>query len=260
MSLPRSLLNGPRQGYPAYGALHEVVPNEQLRGLLFDAAWTCDYVFRHQLAGEQVKPVDTWGTGERPVFSKGAESVQEEYDPRKFYRVFDIETLGVTVVEMDPSAKQARQARAVWEGQDFGAVEQEAKDDIGRRLPVTRPRLFFDRLIAAGNRLPHVPSTEVRQKVALAANPARNPETLALLNGEFDIIVGALRRRLKQYTYPWDFIPHMSFLAFRNQAEPESISAITESLDNYLAQHSFGAALEGLSFRHKIISGRPGRH
>jgi len=244
-----------REGYPAYGAVHPVVPNEQLRGLLYDTSRACDYVFRHHLAGEEVDPIE-WGTGEFPALSDGATAVEEEYDPRKYYRVFDIETLGVTVVEMDPSAKQARRARAVWEGQDFGAVEQEAKNDIGRKLPYTRPKLFFDRLVPAGNRLPNVPKTEVRQKLAVAPNPGRNPETLGLLNGEFDIVVTALRRRLKQYVYPWDFIPHMSFLAFRREARPESIATVTQSLDNYLAQYSFGAALEDLNFRHKSIPGR----
>lgn len=258
MSLPRSNPERPHEGYPTYGAVHGVIPNQQVRNFLYQFARVSDFVFTQSVAGEPVEPI-TWVNEEDekkdfkfPALSEAAVAVSENYDPRKFYRMFDLETLGVSVLEMDPSAQQARRFKALWESHDIGAAEQEIKNEVARSQPTTRPRLIFDRLVPAGRRLPGVPNTDTRQKLALAPQPGKHTETLDTIDNELDAVASVLRRRLKQFVVPTDVVPHVSFMVFRRHADVDSIATIAESMDTYLRKWPVGAALEGISFRSKL--------
>lgn len=247
-ALPRSGLVQPFEGYPAYGAVHDVIPNEQLRNFLFDFSRVADQVFQKSL-GEETLFIDN--RLEDEIDTNTEKAIDSCYDPRLFYKIFDIETLGVSAVEMDPAAKQARAVRAIWEKQDFGAVEQEARNEMGRRLPDVRPQLMFNRVQGAGKRLPNVSKTEVRQKLALLPDPVKFPETISLINEEADIVIRAIRSRLKQFTYPWDEFPHLTFSVFRTAAEPDQIDEIVENTNKFLAKNPFGVRLGDIGFRYK---------
>lgn len=253
--LPRDSLAKPFEGYPAYGAVHDVLPNEQLRGFLFDFSRIADKVIGQAFASEEVDPIPDYVASENfeaePISVVPAESDKKPYDSRDFYRIFDVESLGVSVVEMDPSAKAARTIRTIWEGQDFGAVEQEARNEIGRSLPNIVPHLFFNRVEGVGRRLPGVSRSDVRQKLALMPDTTRFAETLNTIDVEADKIISAILKRLKQFMYPWDTTAHMTYSVFRSSTEPGQIIDIQNKTNEYLAKYPFGVQLGQLVFRHK---------
>lgn len=247
--LPRSNVTQPFEGYPAYGAVHDVIPNEQLRNFIVDFSRIADRVFGATHGSERLVidnrlPEEIAADEAKPEFV-------DDYDSRGYYKTFDVESLGVNVVEMDPAAKQARALRAVWERQDFGAVEQEARNEIGRRLVGIRPQLLFDRVQGAGHRLPGAGRADVRKKLALLPKEDKFNETIELINGEADLIIDAIKRRLKQFMYPWDVIPHLTFSVFRYEATAEQISTIIGETNDLLREKPVGASLGDLSFRHK---------
>lgn len=242
----------PFEGYPAYGAVHETIPNEQLRGWLFDFSRISDRVFG---AAFETQEVEIPGFLTDPDFVAEpiacAEAVQGTYDPRRFYKIFDVEKMGVSVLEMDPTARAARAVRSLWEGQDFGAVENEARNEMGRALPITRPRLFFNRVEGVGRHIPGVSKADVRQKLALMPDTNRFVETLELIEDEADIVIAAIKSRLNQFVYPWDTNPHLAFAAFKPSAQPDQIVKIKELANAHLQKHPFGVALGQLDFRFK---------
>ena len=251
-SMPRDSLASPFVGYPAYGAVHEVKPNQMLKAFLYEFSCISDQVFdKTSLIEEAEIPgyVSAGDFSDEPVIGNQPEEV--DYDSRRFYRSFDVETLGVSVLEMDPSARVARAIGALWEKQDFGAVEKEAKNEISRALPMIRPRLFFNRVEGVGRRLPGAAKTDIRQKLALMPDTNKFAETNDLIEDEADFIIQAITRRMKQFIYPWDITPHLTFAVFKNMADPEQIKEIKEESNAYLREHPFGVALGQLSFRHK---------
>lgn len=260
---PRDGLEQRFEGYPAYGAVHDVIPNGRLRGFLTRFAALADDMFGQTL-------IEDGSDGEfDPAILDGldADARQEaidrylanEYDPRQYYRIFDIETLGVSVVEMDPAQREARKLRAVWEGQDFGAVEQEARDEMGKKLPNMTPALVFNRVDGVGRRLPDVPKTDTRQKLALFPDSSRCLETISLIDDEADITIRAIRRRLKQFIYPWDVTPHMTFTVFRQKSEVKQIEDIIEATNRHLAKDPIKVYLGALDFRSKTERGKSRR-
>lgn len=263
--LPRQNPGKPFEGYPAYGAVHDVMPNQQLRSFMYDYTRICDYVFMHKAAGVEVDPVifpeedDSKVSSPLEVPKHIKLEVEETYDARNYYRVFDTETLGASVVEMDPSKRHAKLIRSIWERNDFGAVEQEARTEIGRSLPGTVPKLFFDRVSGVGGRLPGVHKTEVRKKLALMPDTSKFPETLTLISEEADIIINAIRRRLKQFVYPWDINPHLTYSVFRTRADEKEITTIQKSTNNYLSRYPFAVRLGTLDFRNKKERGQSTR-
>lgn len=260
MSHPRDGLRQPFEGYPAYGAVHDVRPNEQLRSFMFDFARNADGIF---VQDTSYRIVDTNNDDLSPeertatiniidVDGNPASAYAPDYDPRKYYRVFDPETLGVSVVEMEGSKRAAQAARAVWQKNDLGAVEKEAKNVIGRQLPNLTPRLLFTHVTGVGGRLPNAPQADVKKKLALMPDSTKFPETFDLIDKEAAIIIEAIRRRLKQFEYPWDLIPHLTYAVFRGEARSEQIIQVQERAEEYVQKHSFGVQLGTLSFRHKL--------
>ncbi len=258
-NLPRSNTVKPFEGFPAYGVVHDVMPNDRLRGFLYDFSRISDYVFMRSLGGVVPEPIEDFMVDDPFAIDPDLKSrIEEGYDSRRYYRIFDTETLGVSVVEMDPSERAAKLARTVFESQDFGAVKQEACDEIGRTMPNIHPHLFFDRVDGVGGRLPAVVQTDVRRKLALMPNSLRYPETLDLITNEAAIFIDALKRRIKQFTYPWDVVPHLTYAVFRHAATPEQVAVVAESTNNYLSaidengkNSAFGVRLGNLGFRYK---------
>lgn len=281
--LARSELRERYQGYPAYGAVHDVVPNDQLRGFMYDFSRMADGVFADDFGTVEVNPAAGYVPEEGfladpiQITPTGSEVAVDEiqvlrlaqtednepqlkpsviatagYDPRKYYRIFDPESLGVSVVEMDPSKRAAQTVKAIWEKQDLGAVENEARNEMGRRLPNTAPRLFFNRVEGVGGRLANAPRSDVQQKLALMPDTNRFMETFSLIDEEAEIVISAIQKRLKQFTYPWDIMPHLTFAVFRSGAQVDQIVDVKEAANQYLAVNPFGVRLGDLSFRHKL--------
>ncbi len=116
---PRGSLDQPFEGFPAYGAVHEVIPSREFRDAIHHFAEIADDIFEIPFRHYQDPGSDVYTV--------------RNYDPRSFYQLFDLSKLGVSVVEMDPSKKQAEIARKVWESKDFGAVEQQARNAMKKR-------------------------------------------------------------------------------------------------------------------------------
>lgn len=260
MSRSRNAVPKPFEGYPAYGAAHGVVPSDQLRGFLYDSSRIADYVFMHGMAGVSVDPVEFSNHGQKSELTVPSDvrgrAEENGYDPRTFYRVFDPETLGVTVVEMDASEKAARTVRKVWERHDFGAVEQEVKTEVGRSTSNLAPRLFFNHADTVGKRLPGSEIRNIRQKVALFPEAFHSQDTLELLEHESDVVFRAINRRLKQFMKPWDTTPHVTYQLFRDAAKAREVEVIMETTNNYLQKFPFAARLDLLALRHKSVRGK----
>lgn len=285
MGHAKGLPPSPLEGFPAYGAVHDISPT-LVRDFLYDFGRASDGVFTQDILEEEAKrqaladnPIQESEIvlGELPDGPPAIEllrlqvidpntkkgkvvEVPPSYDSRKFYRIFDPESLGVSVVEMDPSRRAAQTVRSIWEKQDFGAVEKEARNEMGRKLPNTLPRLKFNRVEGVGRRLANYPKSEVTEKLALMPDSNYSPETFNLIEDEAEIIINAIRSRLKQFMYPWDITPHLTFAVFRKEADPDQIVAIKETLNEILGKHPLVVHLGALAFRHKIIRKSKPRH
>ncbi len=244
----RDGLPEPFRGYPSYGALHEIVPNQQVLEFLFDF---------NTRAYEAFSPMDTnvEVITDLPLNAKVEDDTRarsDSYDPRDYYRVFDSDTIGLSVLDMDPSASKARKLHALWEKNDFGATEKEAKNEIDRKLPNTPLRVVYDKVMPIGGFLPTAHGgREARQKVALVPAVEQSIELNRLITDEADIVVKAIRRRFEQFTAPWDVVPVTTFAAFKPKASDEKIKGLIEETNKGLEQKPVGARLGRLVFRHK---------
>ncbi len=240
--MPRGNPEGPFEGYPAFGAVHELIPDDGIRNFLFDFSRISDLILKQSLGGVEVEPITTEDFGNPHFFEEAAQRLPrvsdalEAYNPKQYYKIFDVDTLGVSVLEMDPSAKQARVVGAIWEGKDFGAVEQEARNEVDRLAPGLVPRLEFSGVEGVGRRLPNVDQTQVRQKLALMPDTAKHQDTLELLDHEEEKVASAINRRLKQFIAPWDRVTHLTFAVFKQKTKSYEIDAIQQSARNYVSQ------------------------
>lgn len=244
----RSGLCSPWEGYPAYGAVHEVLPTQELSTFMYNFRRIADSVFdigppQVRIEGFDVEP------------SNGREDETSDYDSRKFYKAFDIDTLGVSVVEMDPSQKAAKKIRKIWERQDYGVVAQEARTGIDRQFGIegqTPMRLSVDHVDGIGGKLPSYVGDELRQKLALIADVTQYQETISKLDYEAEEIMGAINRRLDgQVVYPWDRIVHVTFAAFRADAQPRQVRTVIDKTNQHLAKKPLTVKLGKLEFRYK---------
>ncbi len=253
--LPRSGVVQPFEGYPAHGAVHEVIPNERLRSFALAFANIADSVFKRvEWLDLNMVTAEVPLTDEEPFKfdPEDQEFIDEVYDPRKYYKMFNIDDLGVSVLEMDPSERAARNLRTLFERQDFGAVEKEARNEIDRLDPNLSPQLIFDRVNGVGHRVPNVPRTEIRQKLALMPDGSKGLETVEMIGREADIIVSHIRRRLKQFVYPWDITPHLTFVAFKKKAQVINIERIIKETNEHLEDNPVSVRLDRkVEFRHK---------
>jgi hypothetical protein len=276
----------PLEGYPAYGAVHDIRP-AGIRDFLYDFGRIADGVFADEIEPAEVNPIPDYTSDEEfddtPILL-GDDSETEEavetvslqiidpntrlprvieananYDSRQYYRVFDPESLGVSVVEMDPSRRAAQAVRAIWEKNDFGAVENEARNEIDRILPANVAKLRFNRVEGVGRRLANYPKDDVQQKLALMPDTNEFIETYDLIEREAEIIIRAIRSRLKQFVYPWDITPHLTFAVFRTGADPDQIKHIKSVTNKRLAEQPMVVPLGDLTFRHKIARSKKRR-
>ncbi len=254
----RSSTHQPFEGYPALGAFHDVIPNQQLRSFLYDFSRTADFVLKRSQAGMIVEPVSEEDWRNSSFFEEADEYIEghpklDGYDFRNYGKIFDIDRLGVSVVEMGQSARAARKVRAVWEKHDFGAVEQEARDELARYTGVKAPSLRFSGVMGVGRRLPGIDRRDVRQKLALMPEGPKNKEVVEIIERESEIITNAINRRLKQFMDSWDTIPHLTFAFFGQNTSGEAVEAIEESADTYSKLYPCGAQLGELLFRHMSL-------
>lgn len=284
---PRDGLPKPFEGYPAYGAVHNVTVNDAYRSFLYEFCDIADEVFSADFETEIVdntnidsldeasefEPITIIPSlAEEETFSESEpEDVLEDFDmdikrrrrpkpaaakispvytPESYYKLFDIEKLGVSVVEMDPSANAARAIRTLWERQDFGQVQKEAKDQLMRHIPRTDLRLVFGGVMGVGRRMPNIPRADLRQKLALMPDPNAYPENLSLIQDEAEVVIDSIGKRLKQWMYPWDIIPHLTFAVFKRRAQPEQIIEIVQRTNEYVESNPVAMKLGELVFRY----------
>lgn len=258
--MPRDSLPKPFEGYPAYGAVHDVIPSTALRNFMSDFASFADGIFELEYVTKEVDPTPQITAEEEfePIVicapeghdSEEIETEEPLYDPRKYYRVFNVETMGVSVIEMDPSSKTAKTIRTLWERQDFGIVEQEAKNHIHKHIPRSQLTLAFDRVQGVGGRLPNVPHTDLRQKLALWPDTSSYPETTEIIAEEAGIVISGIARRLKQFIYPWDITPHLTFAVFKKSATAEQVSKIISKTNELMQESPLTVRLGELDFRY----------
>ncbi|MCA9342762.1 hypothetical protein KC950_01985 [Candidatus Saccharibacteria bacterium] len=251
----RSSTRQPFEGYPALGAFHDVVPNPQLDSFLYDFRRISDYVLRRYAADMATNSISEKDFQNSDFFAEAAEDIEGhpalgDFDIRRYGKIFDADALGVSVVEMGQSARAARKIRAVWENHDFGAVEQEARNELAKFTGVRNPNLRFSGVMGVGRRLPGIDRKDVRQKLALLPSGASNKDVVGLIETEASIITAAINKRLKQFMGSWDVIPHMTFAFFQQSTSGEAVEAIEESADNYSKLFPVGAQLGRLTFRH----------
>lgn len=248
-NLPRSRLTQPREGYPVYGAVHEVIPTTQIRDFQTVFAIIADQVF-DQTGNSEIDPVPQFKPTEEFAAEIITPPLDKPFDSRDHYRIFNPETLGLSVIEMDPSSKKARQIRTVWEKQDFGAVEKDARNELLRHLPNRIPTIKFTGAKFVGGILPGAkPSELVRQKVALIPDSKTSFEILEIVNLEANIIIRAIRARLKQFAYQYDIVPHVTFAVFKKGVERDQAVAVVDGIHKHLIKKPLHAQLSPLVFR-----------
>lgn len=239
----------PFRGFPSYGALHEIVPNPQVTGFLFEFSTRAYEAFKPEGDGE-VNPIPDYSPKEE--FGPITIIPSPSYDPRDYFRVFDSDTLGVSVLDMDPSASKARKFHTLWENNDFGATEQDARNEIDRKFPDTKIHIIYDRVMPVGGFLPTAHGgREARQKIALVPSVERSMDLNKLVTDEANIIIRAIKRRFEQFVAPWDIVPVTTFAAFKPKASDDRIKSLIEETNKGLADKPVGARLGRLVFRHK---------
>ncbi len=241
---PRDALREPFEGYPAYGALHEVSLSRDLSKFMYSFRQIADDVFD---VGSDVLRIE--GFNQVP-------ETDSDYDARKFYRSFDIESLSVSVLEMDPSERTAKKIHKLWERQDYGAVAQEARTNIDRSVgaPQSRMKFCLNRADGVGGKLPIPGIEDVRKKLALLPDVTQHEETFKTIEDEAYWILDAVNRRLEQQVvYPWDITPHVTFAAFRPEAQPKQICQVIEKTNDYLQENPLTISLQALKFRYRAM-------
>ena len=250
---PRNSVVSPFEGYPAYGAVHEVMPDHRFREFMSVFARISDQVFDFVPPVEVIDPQpDFQAEAGMEAFSLLPEidEVVVPYDSRKFYKIFDPDKMGATVLEMDPAQKAAKRIRKVFESQDFGAVEKNAKNEIDRIMPMSYPELVFNRVESVGNLLPGVSQDIVRQKLALFSDTTKCLQTHKSMQSEQTIIVKHLKKHFKQFMTPWTLVPHLTFAVFRKQASAEQVTDIIGKTNEYVQANPLYVSLErSLTFR-----------
>lgn len=244
----RDSLRGPCDGYPVYGAVHEVVPSKELRCFLSNFE---EVAFNH--FDDTTQSIDMGGNLETNL---EYEITRSDFDPRYHYKVFNSHGLGLSVLSMDPSASIAKRLRMKWEKHDFGAMIKEAQNELGRSVPGGKISAVFDSAILVGGRLPNCSDEKIRQKIALMPSAERSPDLYELVSKEAEICINAIRKRMKQFVYPWDITPHVTFAVFKRKAEPHKIAQLLKITNSMLAENPVGAALDPLSLRIKPMKGR----
>ncbi len=235
----RDTLPEQSRGYPAIGAVHEVIADKNLRDALGKVADIADDVF------DAPTPGDTRSLEER--IADG-----DKYNPSHYYRLFDAQTLGLSVFEMDLSEKVSRRARTVWEGQDLGAFKQDVENFAAKHSPDAPLQISCKGIMMVGGRLPLGGRDLIRTKLAFLPDPTEYDETIELLNLEHQVIKATIERRLgKRNGGRWptllplvDFVPHVTFLAYKqHKATAEQIRRVNTELEELLREEPITLSL-----------------
>lgn len=202
----RNTLNGPYEGYPGIGAVHAAIPNHSLRNFLLTFADIADNVI---------------GDG------------QEDYDPRHYYRVYDAQRMGLTVLEMDPSMAQAQKIRQVLQRKDVGLLEQDIKDQATRLIKPVSPQITIVRADSCGKYFnPGKTLRKFRRGVALFPDTSLDLDTHEMLADELGIGIEAIRRQFKQFMHQTDLTAHMTFVEFKDAVNKEQVGEIIKNTND----------------------------
>lgn len=209
MNRIRGSVPQPMEGYPALGAFHEIMPNASVDRFMRGFCAISDEVFSRSGGSQEIDGAPHIASDFEPIEVIPPE--QEEYNFRKFYRAYYGTSMWVSVLDMGHSEKMARAMRSVWEKQDLGATEQIARDEISRQMPDIDPCLQLDQVVRLGRRLPGALAGNKGRKLALVPNAGECTATQDLLHAEHDIIIEAIKKRLKNFVEVGAYIPHMTF-------------------------------------------------
>lgn len=113
--------------------------------------------------------------------------------------------------------------------------------------------MVFNRVEGVGRRLPGGRDADVRQKIALFPDTQECQETIDLIEKESDHIIDATEQRLKQFIYPWDITPHLTFAIFRGQADDDQVKSVMDGYNELLRKQPLVVSLGSLTFRHASV-------
>ncbi len=253
----------PYQGYPAVGAVHPVIANRELRERLTQIANIADDIFDHTPTEDDIlswnNPIEIEGLSNPVHFDQegesdlpGHEELEEDdtestfaqvYNPTAHYRMFDAQTLGLSVFPMEVSAAIANRARAVWKKNDLGQLTKEIIDRTQRYSLSSALTIVSDGLVLSGGKLPVVPHLPIRSMLAFNVSPAHYDESLECIFEEHEIVKSATLRRMKKRPLdvrgiPQDpisaFIPHIPFMAYKRGAIPAEIAKVNEKIQELM--------------------------
>jgi len=260
----RDHLHGEFTGFPGLGAMYEIIPNQPLRDFMSGFSLIADKVFGKALALSMDPNLKIKNEIEEPITlgsllesaAKIENGLPEGYDSKNYYKTFNVQRMSVTVFEMHTSAKAARVIRSVWEKNDMGAVEKNVKNDLGRRFPDQKPKLAFKGVLNAGRGLQNAPQSDIRQKLALLPDPTKYFDTYELLSDAPFIMTREIARRMRHKRIsippPTDFVPHLTFAAFRRNAHPTEIVKVIKQSEALIDSMPFEVMLGKLVFRSKL--------
>lgn len=224
----RGILPEPFEGYPAVGAYHEIIDNRSLDRFMRGFCSIADEVFQRYAGSIEVDNAPHIESTFEPLQIVPPEDDETEYDFRRYYRAYYANSMFVSVLDMSHSERIARAMRSVWEKQDLGATEKEAKNAIGRQLPDSNPSLLMDQVVRLGRRFPNASAQGKGRKLALVPNAGQCVETQDLLQLEHEIVIQAISRRLKQFAPDGDYIPHLTFAWFTDHVNEEQVEEISK--------------------------------
>lgn len=249
---PRDGLRERMAGYPAVGAVHPVVQNRDLLNLFYAEGSQNSIV---EVLDDFFDPPNYFDT--RSLEEKDNDGVQR-YNSAHFYRLFDPQTLGVSVMEMDITAQAAKRQRSVWEGKDMGRVKQEVLDLAARRSPNNQLVIKLGNVMPVGGKLPgKYKDDPPRQKLAFFPDiyDEQTYQTLELLYAEHDIIRAAIENRLRANRHTkvvadliaYSYIPHITFLSYKRDVGPKKVIEANRRLSALVAEKPITVELERLN-------------
>jgi hypothetical protein len=248
-SLPESF-----EGYPAVGAYHEIIASRSLDKFMQGFCAIADEVFQRYAGSVEVDNAPHIESTFEPLEIVPPEDDKPEYDFRRYYRAYYASSMFVSVLDMSHSERIARAMRSVWEKQDLGATEKEARNAIGRLGPDFNPSLHMDQVIRLGRRFPNASAQGKGRKLALVPNASRCVETQDFLQLEHEIVIEAIRRRLKQFVPDGEYVPHLTFAWFTDRVTEEQVEEISERTTELTKKEPLQVNLaRDITFRERLI-------
>lgn len=245
------------RGYAEFGAIHRLASTKNMFEFFAEVTQVTDETIKshHSLIPDGS---DDLGLG--PVLQiEGVPDAEEApdapeppeeswYNSENYYRIYDLSSVWVGVLEANAKQKKAQAARRVLQANDVGIMLQETKDSSSRIYPDTPLRFLFDSVTLVGDKQANGNARGMQTRVALVPNLEHYHDTFMKLYSEYDMITGFLRRYYGQSFLPDKYTPHAEFMIFRNEADHRDISKTISGLKDVLAQNPLDAPLNELEF------------